>query len=60
MRQPVTILNPPGHLAEPSRIAAALIPDAEVIELPDLAGAVLDRHAATIAGLVGEPEVVPA
>ncbi|HEX8382980.1 MAG TPA: alpha/beta fold hydrolase [Sphingomonas sp.] len=50
--QPVTILNPPGHLAEPSRQAAALMRDAQVIELPDLAGAALDVHAGALATLV--------
>ena len=52
LRCPVTILNPQGHLAEPSRAAARLIPDATVIELPELQGAVLDTAAATIAALI--------
>lgn len=52
--QPVTILNPPGHLADPSRQAAAVIPDAQVIELPALSGAVLDRHAEALANLITE------
>ena len=60
VRRPVTILNPPGHLAEPSRIAAGLIPAAAVIELPGLSGAVLDDHAGTIARLVIETAAVPA
>lgn len=47
--QPATILNPPGHLAEPSRLAARLMRDATVVELPTLAGAVLDAHADVIA-----------
>jgi pimeloyl-ACP methyl ester carboxylesterase len=46
---PVTVLNPRGHLTEPSRVAAALIPRVTVVELPDLTGAVLDRHADVIA-----------
>jgi hypothetical protein len=45
----VTVLNPPGHLAEPSRLAARLIPDVTVVELPNLTGAVLDAHADAIA-----------
>ena len=49
VRQPVTILNPGGHLAEPSRQAARLMRDATVVELPDVSGAVLDTHAAMIA-----------
>lgn len=52
LRQPVTVLNPPGHLAAPSREAARLIPAAQVIELPELKGAVLDVHADVIAGLL--------
>ena len=52
VRQPVTILNPPGHLAEPSRQAAAFIPQAELIELPDLSGAILEVHAAKLAALL--------
>lgn len=55
---PVTVLNPPGHLAAPSRVAAALIPDATVIELPELTGAVLDCHADAIARHVTAPETV--
>ena len=49
LTQAVTVLNPAGHLAEPSRLAAALIPDSSVVELDDLAGAVLDTHAGVIA-----------
>lgn len=50
--QPVTVINPSGHLAEASRVAAALIPHARLVELPDLAGAVLESEAATIAALI--------
>ncbi|UVO50712.1 alpha/beta hydrolase [Sphingomonas sp. SUN019] len=57
---PVTVLNPPGHLADPSRVAAALIPDATVVELPELSGAVLDRHADVLARLVVATEEVVA
>ncbi len=49
---PVTILNPQGHLAEPSRAAAALIKGARLIELPELSGAVLDGAAEAIAALI--------
>ena len=49
---PVTILNPEGHLEEPSRAAAELIADAQVIELPGLQGAVLDTAPDRIAALI--------
>ena len=49
---PVTILNPEGHLAGASRAAAALVPGAQVIELPHLSGAVLDTAAVEIAALI--------
>lgn len=52
LTQPVTVLNPAGHLAEASRLAAALIGDVEVIELPDANGAALHEHAAEIAALI--------
>lgn len=47
--QPVTVLNPPGHLAEPSRLAAGLMRDATVVDLSALEGAVLDAHADVLA-----------
>lgn len=56
--QPVTVLNPAGHLAEPSRLAAALLPGTEVIELPDLEGAVLDRYPDRLAELIAPLEPV--
>jgi len=56
---PVTILNPEGHLAEPSRAAAALVRNAHLIELPDLNGAVLDTHAARILELIPNGAVSP-
>ncbi|WP_425229967.1 alpha/beta fold hydrolase [Sphingomonas sp.] len=59
VRQRATVLNVPGHLAEPSRLAAALIPDAEVVELPQLTGAVLDAHAPAIAALIRCREPAP-
>ena len=49
---PVTILNPDGHLADASRIAAGLIPCARVVELPRLSGAVLENNAGEIAALI--------
>lgn len=52
LRCPVTVLNPSGHLAEPSRIAAKLIPQAQLIELPELEGAVLQCEAETLVGLI--------
>lgn len=51
VRQPVTVINPPGHLAEASRRAAALLPDVRVVELPDFANA-LESHAGEIADIV--------
>ena len=54
VRQPVTVLIPEGHLAEPSRQAAALIGDARIIEMPELNGAVLDLHAQQIADLLSD------
>ena len=58
VRQPVIVLNPPGHLAEPSRRAAGLMRDATVIDLPDLTGAILDVHAGQIAGYCHERDIV--
>lgn len=52
----VTVLNPEGHLAGASRAAAALIPNATVVELPDLSGAVLELHADRIAALIPSGE----
>ena len=54
---PVTVLNPAGHLAGPSRTAAALMRDANVVELPELAGAVLDVHADAIASYCAHESV---
>lgn len=50
--RPVTILNPPGHLAEPSRQAVAFIKQATVIELPELTGGILRAHADQLAELL--------
>lgn len=57
--RPVTILNPTGHLAGPSRAAAALIPGARLVELPELHGAVLDIHADVIARFISNGEQSP-
>jgi pimeloyl-ACP methyl ester carboxylesterase len=42
LRLPVLIVNYPGHLAEGSRAAAALIPQANIIEAPHLEPPVLE------------------
>jgi pimeloyl-ACP methyl ester carboxylesterase len=42
VEQPVLILNPDNHLAEPSRRAAELLPTARVVELPHLNSAIFD------------------
>jgi pimeloyl-ACP methyl ester carboxylesterase len=39
---PTLVLNPQGHLAEPSRNAAAMIPDHRIEELPDLSPPIFD------------------
>jgi pimeloyl-ACP methyl ester carboxylesterase len=52
LAHPVTVLNPASHLAEASRIAAGLIPHVNLIELPQLHGAVLERDATTLAALI--------
>lgn len=49
---PVTILNPDGHLAAASRGAAALLANVDLVELPELNGAVLELHADRIAALI--------
>lgn len=49
--QPVLVLNPANHLAEPSRLAAALMADSQIIDLPHLDAAVLDVAAAELADL---------
>jgi pimeloyl-ACP methyl ester carboxylesterase len=54
VRQPVLVLNPDGHLAEASRAAARLLPDATVCELPGLKGPVLETAAPEIAAAMGE------
>ena len=59
VHQPVTVLIPQGHLAEPSRQAAALMPDARIVDLPELNGAVLDLHADRIAAELLSAAVSP-
>lgn len=49
VEQPVLVLNPQGHLAEPSRVAGAMMPGATVIELPDLSGPILEIAPSRIA-----------
>ena len=49
---PVVVLNPPTHLASASRVAAALIPGAQIIEMDDVGGAPLQFAAAAIAALL--------
>ena len=58
LTQPVTVLNPAGHLAGASRLAADKIPDATLIDLPDVTGAVLDLHADLLAHYFLEPAAV--
>jgi pimeloyl-ACP methyl ester carboxylesterase len=53
VQQPVRILNPDGHLAEASRIAASVFPNAQCVELPELSGAVLEAAAGRLADLIG-------
>ncbi len=53
VRQPVKVLNPESHLSAPSRTAARLFADATCMELPDLSGAVLEKHADAIVDLIG-------
>ena len=57
LRQPVLVLNPGGHLAEPSRVAARLMPGAQVLEMPDVTGPILDaaphRIMSAVQGFVG-------
>lgn len=52
LMHPVRVLNPPGHLAEPSRVASALIPNVVLVECDDLTGAVFEKHATEVAALL--------
>lgn len=54
VQQQVTVLNPESHLAEASRIAAALFPRATCIELPRMSGAVLEAYAQELVTLITE------
>jgi hypothetical protein len=49
LRQPVLVINPASALAPASRRAAALLPNAQVTELPELQGAVFDLGAEVLA-----------
>ena len=40
--QPVLVINPSGHLAQPSRVAAAMFRDVRVEEMPRLSGPILN------------------
>nr|WP_281367511.1 alpha/beta hydrolase [Sphingomonas chungangi] len=51
---PTLILNPQGHLAEPSRQAAALIPDHAIEELPGLSPAIFDAGSERVAAKLEE------
>lgn len=50
--QPTLVLNLPGHLSEPSRMAAAMMRDATVEELPEVGGAAFDLHADVLAAKI--------
>ena len=52
VRQKVITIIPPGHLADPSRRAAEFLADGLVIDLPEMTGAALELHSATIARIV--------
>ena len=49
LRQPVLVINPNSALAPASRRAAALLPNAKVIECAELSGAVFDLGAEVLA-----------
>ena len=49
VQQPVLVVNPSSALAPASRRAAALLPNAQVIERPELHGAVFDLGAEVLA-----------
>ncbi|GIR82508.1 MAG: hypothetical protein CM15mP84_02560 [Cellvibrionales bacterium] len=42
LEQPTLVLNPHGNLREPTQAFAALIPNAELVELPDLKYGIFD------------------
>lgn len=52
VRRPALVLNPKGHLAEASRVAAGLMPDCFVRELPELSGPVLENAPAELANAI--------
>lgn len=49
VRQPVLVINPDGHLAHPSRVAAAMMPNAIVEEMPDITGPILNTGSNRVA-----------
>ena len=49
--QPVLILNPDNHLAEPSRRAAKSLSNARIVELTHLSHGIFDRAPDEIAAL---------
>jgi pimeloyl-ACP methyl ester carboxylesterase len=49
VRQPVLVINPASPLADASRAAARIMPDAKVQELPDVTGAIFDTAANVLA-----------
>jgi pimeloyl-ACP methyl ester carboxylesterase len=52
VHQPALIINPDSPLAAASRHAASLMANAEVLERPDLRGAILDNATAELACLI--------
>ena len=50
--RPTLVVNPRAALAEPSRDAARLMPDASVIEMPELGGAIFDLGAERLASTI--------
>jgi len=51
---PVLVINPRSALAEMSRQSAGLMPAAQIVERPDMEGAIFETHAPEIAALVGD------
>jgi hypothetical protein len=49
VRQPVLVINPASPLAEASRAAARVMPNANLQELPDVRGAIFDTAADELA-----------
>ena len=57
IEQPVRVINPGGHLAPASRAAAALMKNAEIIEMPDLEGPIFDLAPGRILDAAGAVRV---